>query len=123
MQVCILSYWETLFENSLLSPGFTQLLSITVFVVVRVLDDKELCLWLTFKAYKHAHNSRIDVNFVIKVADFGLAESVGTGEYFRQDKSASVKLPLKWLAPESMEDYIFSEKSDVVCEHLWAEGA
>ena len=55
------------------------------------------------------------MNFVIKVADFGLCESIETREYFRQDKAAAIKLPVKWLAPESMEDYVFSEKSDVVC--------
>ena len=57
---------------------------------------------------------RIDLNFIIKVGDFGLAESVGTKEYFRQNKITTVKLPLRWLALESLEDQVFSEKSDVV---------
>ena len=58
---------------------------------------------------------RIDVNFVIKVADFGLAESVDTTKnYFRQGHDDSIKLPVKWLAPECINDGVFSEKSDVV---------
>ncbi len=58
------------------------------------------------------------MNFVIKVADFGLSESIGSKEYFRQDKFADIKLPIRWLAPESLEDGVFSQKSDVVCSHV-----
>ncbi len=55
------------------------------------------------------------MNFVIKVADFGLSESMDTTkEYFRQDEDVIIKLPIKWLALESTMDGIFSEKSDVV---------
>ena len=58
---------------------------------------------------------RIDVNFVIKVADFGLSESIDVSkDYFRQNPEAAVKLPIKWMAPESISDGVFSEKSDVV---------
>ena len=56
----------------------------------------------------------MDVNFVIKVADFGLSETIDTSkDYFRQDMN-SVKLPVKWLAPECLNDGIFSVKTDVV---------
>ena len=45
----------------------------------------------------------------MKVGDFGLAEDVYTTGYFRQGKDDAVK-----LAPESLRDGLFSEKSDVV---------
>jgi len=61
---------------------------------------------------------RIDSNFLIKIADFGLSEDVYAKNYFRQGSSDEmVKLPVKWMAPESLTDGHFSEKSDVV-SHL-----
>ena len=58
----------------------------------------------------------MDGKGVIKVADFGLAEDIYTTNYFRIKKGdAKVKLPVKWMAPESIESGLFSEKSDVVC--------
>ena len=62
---------------------------------------------------------RIDAGFVIKVADFGLSEDIYARNYFRQEKEgeyeeSSVKLPIKWMAVESLNDGIFSKKTDVV---------
>ena len=61
---------------------------------------------------------RLDQNYVIKVADFGLSENTYTKNYFRQEKTPSVKLPIKWMAYESLIDGIFSEKTDVVSSAL-----
>ena len=63
---------------------------------------------------------RIDLNNVIKVADFGLTEDIYARNYFRQttegqeDGEPPVKLPVKWMALESLNDGISSEKTDVV---------
>ena len=75
---------------------------------------------LTFYTREHALIDmskcihRIDETGIIKVADFGLSKSVYDQLYFRQDANDSVKLPIKWLAVESIEDGVFSEKTDVV---------
>ena len=62
-----------------------------------------------------AYNAyRLDQNYVIKVADFGLSENTYAKSYFRHKQTASVKLPIKWMAYESLTDGIFSEKTDVV---------
>ncbi len=59
------------------------------------------------------HVRRIDSKGNIKVADFGLAEDVYTTGYFREN-DGGVKLPFKWMAPESLTDGVFTEKTDVV---------
>ena len=53
---------------------------------------------------------------MIKITDFGLSEDIFVRNYFRQGSTGEVvKLPVKWMAPESLSDGHFSEKSDVVC--------
>ena len=49
------------------------------------------------------------------MADFGLAEDIYTANYYRWKKGdTSMKFPIRWMSPESTQDGIFTEKSDVV---------
>ena len=50
------------------------------------------------------------------MADFGLSEDIYARNYFRQRKedNNAVKLPFKWMALESLQDGVFTEKTDVV---------
>ena len=63
---------------------------------------------------------------MIKVSDFGLMEDIYVRNYFRQvttqeeDEEAPVKLPVKWMALESLNDGVFSEKTDVVEEFFYS---
>ena len=59
---------------------------------------------------------------MIKVSDFGLTEDVYARNYFRQGREDGVvKLPVKWMSPESLNDGVFTEKTDVVRTELEVE--
>uniref|UniRef100_A0A8D8YLV5 receptor protein-tyrosine kinase n=1 Tax=Cacopsylla melanoneura TaxID=428564 RepID=A0A8D8YLV5_9HEMI len=50
-------------------------------------------------------------NFVMKIADFGLARDVHVDDLY--ERTSHNKLPIKWLAPESLADNLYSYKADV----------
>ena len=49
----------------------------------------------------------------MKVADFGLSHQLFERQYY-SSKDHKAKLPIKWMALESLEDFVFTAKSDVV---------
>ncbi|XP_044265655.1 tyrosine-protein kinase hopscotch [Tribolium madens] len=62
----------------------------------------------------------------VKISDFGLAQVIGTNDYYILKTSR--ELPIKWYAPESLRDGKFSVRSDVwsygvtMCEMFnWGE--
>ena len=59
---------------------------------------------------------RMDNDFLVKIADFGMARDVHSNEYYRLSHKA--KLPIKWMAPECFYDGKFDHKSDVVCTYV-----
>ncbi|XP_048350589.1 vascular endothelial growth factor receptor 1 isoform X2 [Sphaerodactylus townsendi] len=58
-----------------------------------------------------ARNILLSENNVVKICDFGLARDIYKNpDYVRK---GDARLPLKWMAPESIFDKIYSTKSDV----------
>lgn len=57
---------------------------------------------------------RLDESYTVKVADFGLARDVYDKEYYSVHNKSGVKLPVKWMALESLQTHKFTTKSDVV---------
>ncbi|CAI8052094.1 Tyrosine-protein kinase transforming protein SEA [Geodia barretti] len=72
--------------------------------------------YLTDQRFVHrdlaARNCMIDRNGVVKVADFGLTEDVYNTKYLSVEVSEE-RLPIRWMAPESIESNMFNEKTDV----------
>lgn len=49
------------------------------------------------------------------MADFGLARDVHIKDYYKQKSNG--KIPVRWMAPETLHKKISNEKSDVVSEY------
>uniref|UniRef100_A0A673ZT37 Hepatocyte growth factor receptor n=1 Tax=Salmo trutta TaxID=8032 RepID=A0A673ZT37_SALTR len=73
--------------------------------------------YLASKKFVHrdlaARNCMLDESFTVKVADFGLARDVYDKEYYSIHNKSGVKLPVKWMALESLQTHKFTPKSDV----------
>lgn len=61
---------------------------------------------------------RLDETFTVKVADFGMARDVFDKEYYSIQDHKKAKLPVKWMAIESLQTQKFTTKSDVVSRHI-----
>ncbi|XP_030069639.1 tyrosine-protein kinase receptor TYRO3 [Microcaecilia unicolor] len=75
--------------------------------------------YLSAKNFIHrdlaSRNCMLNENMSVCVADFGLSKKIYSGDYYRQ--GCASKLPVKWLALESLSDNVFTTYSDV-----WAFG-
>lgn len=49
----------------------------------------------------------------VKVADFGLSRDIYEKDYYSSDNKKT-KLPVKWMAMESLEKGTYNSKTDVV---------
>ncbi|XP_031423733.1 macrophage-stimulating protein receptor [Clupea harengus] len=73
--------------------------------------------YLAQKKFVHrdlaARNCMLDESYTVKVADFGMARDVFDKEYYSVQDHRKAKLPVKWMAIESLQTQKFTSKSDV----------
>uniref|UniRef100_A0A672QZY9 receptor protein-tyrosine kinase n=1 Tax=Sinocyclocheilus grahami TaxID=75366 RepID=A0A672QZY9_SINGR len=55
---------------------------------------------------------RLGDDLHVCVADFGLSKNIYSSNYYRQ-KNMDVNMPVRWMAIESLSDFLYTTKSDV----------
>jgi insulin receptor len=58
-----------------------------------------------------ARNCMLTENITVKIGDFGMARDIYETDYYRKGNKGL--LPVRWMAPESLADGIFTNQSDV----------
>ena len=78
----------------------------------------EGCVYLEELCYVHrdlaARNCLVNVDKdgrIIKIGDFGLTRDIYKTDYYKL--STNTLMPIRWMAPESLENGIFTVQSDV----------
>ncbi|XP_038069308.1 plexin-A4-like [Patiria miniata] len=59
-----------------------------------------------------ARNCMVNSDLLVKIADFGLSRDMHESDYYTSG-DAQAKLPIKWMAPESMERRVYNARTDV----------
>uniref|UniRef100_UPI00358F290F insulin receptor-like isoform X2 n=1 Tax=Myxine glutinosa TaxID=7769 RepID=UPI00358F290F len=71
--------------------------------------------YLNAKKYVHrdlaARNCMVAADYTVKIGDFGMTRDIYETDYYR--KGGKGLLPVRWMAPESLKDGVFTANSDV----------
>ncbi|XP_017784375.1 PREDICTED: insulin-like peptide receptor isoform X1 [Nicrophorus vespilloides] len=71
--------------------------------------------YLAAKKFVHrdlaARNCMVAADHTIKIGDFGMARDIYETDYYRKESKGL--LPVRWMAPESLSDGVFTTDSDV----------
>lgn len=71
--------------------------------------------YLASRKYVHrdlaARNCMVNADFTVKIGDFGMTRDIYETDYYR--KGGKGLLPVRWMAPESLKDGVFTSNSDV----------
>ncbi|GCB74834.1 hypothetical protein scyTo_0020260, partial [Scyliorhinus torazame] len=75
------------------------------------LNQDDYLLKVAVKTMKSKWAMTLNENMNVCVADFGLSKKIYNGDYYRQGRIS--KMPVKWIAIESLADRVYTSKSDV----------
>ncbi|XP_067209270.1 insulin-like receptor isoform X2 [Linepithema humile] len=95
-------------ENSKTPPTLRDILQ----MAIEIADGMS---YLSAKKFVHrdlaARNCMVDDKLTVKIGDFGMTRDIYETDYYR--KGSKGLLPVRWMAPESLKDGVFTSFSDV----------